>query len=96
MTPTHWPASLLSWRRSTKQICSLEAKGDRTDRCRPTVACPGCCVPRRSIMSRAPRMVARLMANLPGIGTLSSKAVADKITGLVLIADDTAGRRTER
>ena len=46
----------------------------------------------REIKGVADRTVARLMANLPEIGTLSSKAVA-KITGLAPIAHD-SGKKT--
>jgi transposase len=48
----------------------------------------------RSIKGVASRTVARLMAELPEIGTLSSKAVA-KLAGLAPIADD-SGRRNGR
>jgi transposase len=46
----------------------------------------------RAIKGVADRTVARLMAELPEIGTLSGKAVA-KLAGLAPIADD-SGRRT--
>ncbi len=52
----------------------------------------------RSIKGVADRTVARLMADLPEIGTLSSKA-ASKLTGLAPLAQDSGkhqGRRTAR
>ena len=48
----------------------------------------------RTIKGVAKRTIARLMADLPEIGTLSSKAVA-KLTGLAPIAND-SGKRTGR
>jgi len=49
----------------------------------------------RSIKGVADRTVARLMADLPEIGTLSNKAVA-KLAGLAPIAADSGGRNGRR
>jgi transposase len=49
----------------------------------------------RSIKGVADRTVARLMAHLPEIGTLSNKAIA-KLAGLAPIADDSGKRNGKR
>lgn len=49
----------------------------------------------RSIKGVADRTVARLMADLPEIGTLSNKAVA-KLAGLAPLADDSGNRQGKR